>query len=161
MSSSEAGVPRGTRLPEEVKGVTLPSCEARMIEEIAQRYGLELIILFGSRAKGNPHAESDCDVAVKAGESFPLEESERLRWETALEEELAVVLAVPEGLDLVVLNEAPSLLAYEVARSGRPLYERDSLVFRRFQSSAYLRYFDDERLYLKRKAYLKERIHAR
>lgn len=38
------------------------------IISLAQKYGIEKIILFGSRAKGNFHQASDIDLAVYGGD---------------------------------------------------------------------------------------------
>ena len=49
-------------------------------------------------------------------------------------------------LDLVDLRRTGSLLAFQVARHGRLLYERDPGAFRSFQSLASRRFCDTDKL---------------
>jgi hypothetical protein len=67
--------------------------------------------------------------------------------------------AFPEApeVDVVFLNEASSLLLFQVASTGRPLYERRPLLFWQFQSYAARRY-DDDYNRLRRDAYLEQRV---
>lgn len=99
---------------------------------------------FGSSARGEEHALSDVDVAVFV-EPGAWEEARENRhtWgggRVAVWNEMYAALAealeaprdvsvpgVPEGgeADLLVLNEAPPLLAERVIRTGRLLFSRD------------------------------------
>lgn len=51
-----------------------------------------------------------------------------------------------DRLDLIDLRRAGPLLAMAVARTGRPLFERESGAFREFQSLASRRYCDTDKL---------------
>jgi predicted nucleotidyltransferase len=97
---------------------------------------LELLVLFGSAARGTASARSDVDVAVRCAGAADLE---------ALHLALASRLATGR-LDLVDLRRAGPLLAFEVARSGRVLFERHPGAFREFQSLASRRYCDTKKL---------------
>lgn len=97
---------------------------------------LELLVLFGSQAKGRARAASDVDVAVRCTRAADLD---------ALYAVLAPRLGT-DRVDLVDLRRAGPLLAFEVARSGRVLYERSSGAFREFQSLASRRYCDTAKL---------------
>lgn len=97
---------------------------------------LELVVLFGSTVKGRRRAVSDVDVAVRCAEAADLDS-------------LYLVLAPrfgTNGLDIVDLRRASPLLAMEVARSGRLLYENRPGAFRQFQSLASRRYCDTAKL---------------
>jgi len=97
---------------------------------------VQLVVLFGSVARGRPRPESDLDVAVRCDGPANLD---------ALYLLLAPRLATG-ALDLVDLRRAGSLLAFQVARHGRLLYERDPGAFRSFQSLASRRYCDTDKL---------------
>ena len=114
------------------------------IEEVSDRLqglrermpDLELVVLFGSTVKGRRRAGSDVDVAVRCAGPADLDV-------------LHAVLApafVTDRLDLVDLHHASPILAMEVARSGRLLYESRPGMFRQFQSLASRRYCDTEKL---------------
>ncbi len=93
---------------------------------------LELLIVFGSAATGRANSRSDVDVAVRCTgpadlDGIYLELAPRFR---------------TRHLDLVDLRRAGPLLAFEVARHGVLLYERQPGAFREFQSLASRRYCD-------------------
>jgi Polymerase beta, Nucleotidyltransferase len=97
---------------------------------------LELLILFGSAAKGRIRTTSDVDVAVRCAAAADLD---------ALFMALAPRLK-SDRLDLLDLRRAGPLLAFEVARSGHLLFERSLGLFREFQSLASRRYADTSKL---------------
>jgi predicted nucleotidyltransferase len=97
---------------------------------------VELVVLFGSAARGRSRPESDVDVAVRCDGPADLD---------ALYLLLGPRLATPL-LDLVDLRRTGSLLAFQVARHGQVLYERDAGAFRSFQSLASRRYCDTDKL---------------
>jgi predicted nucleotidyltransferase len=94
--------------------------------------------LYGSRAKGRARRDSDVDVALMltpiAARDAPFERIQRY----------APPLMVVAGtdLDLVFLNDAPSLLAHRVLRDGILIHEKDTLARIRFQASTVTRYLD-------------------
>src|SRR3990170_2287583 len=85
---------------------------------------LDLLVLFGSTVKGRRRAGSDLDAVY-----------------------LALAGRLGTGrLDLVDLRRAGPVLAFEIARSGRLLFERRPGTFREFQSLASRRYCDTAKL---------------
>ena len=97
---------------------------------------LELVVLFGSSVKGRRHSDSDVDVGVRCAGPADLDSLHRL---------LAPALGT-DRLDLVDLRRAGPILAMQVARSGRVLYESRPWTFRQFQSLASRRYCDTDKL---------------
>ena len=97
---------------------------------------LELVVLFGSSVKGRRHPDSDVDVGVRCAGPADLDSLHRL---------LAPALGT-DRLDLVDLRRAGPILAMQVARSGRVLYESRPWTFRQFQSLASRRYCDTDKL---------------
>lgn len=98
--------------------------------------GLELLVLFGSAAKGRTRRGSDLDLGVWCDGAADLD---------AIYLALAPRLGT-DRLDLADLRRAGPLLAFEVARTGRLLYERRPGAFRQFQSLAARRYWDTEKV---------------
>jgi predicted nucleotidyltransferase len=77
--------------------------------------------LFGSCATGQARPESYVDVAVLLSGTDEMERFERrLRLMGEVEEALG-----RRPADVVVLNDAPPLLAHQVLRHGRLIFERD------------------------------------
>ena len=97
---------------------------------------VEFALLFGSAAGGTAHAGSDVDVAIG------LERATRL---TALElGDLVSRLerAAGRAVDLLVLNDAPSPVAYRVFRDGRMIVEKNHKALVDCKVGAILEYLD-------------------
>jgi hypothetical protein len=88
--------------------------------------GLELLLLFGSRARGDTHARSDWDFGYLARPGFDPDDF------------LAclVLLLGTDRIDLVNLGRAGGLLRYRAAAEGRPLFESSPSVFDDFSFDA-------------------------
>ncbi len=97
---------------------------------------LDLLVLFGSTVTGRRKAGSDLDIAVRFDGPADLD---------ALYLALAGRLGT-DRLDLIDLRRAGPLLAFEVARSGRLLFEKRRGMLREFQSLASRRYCDTAKL---------------
>jgi predicted nucleotidyltransferase len=88
--------------------------------------GLNLLVLYGSRARGDAHNRSDWDFAYEADADFDPD---------ALLATLAEHLRA-DRIDLVDLSRAGALLRYRVARDGVVIYERHARRFERFWLTA-------------------------
>ena len=88
--------------------------------------GLALLLLIGSRARGDGRPDSDWDFGYLAGAGADLE---GLR--------AALVLATgTDRIDLADLDRAGALLRYRTARDGRLVYERAAGTDARFRLAA-------------------------
>lgn len=88
----------------------------QVIEEIcalAERYNVQKVILFGSRARGDYRAVSDIDLAVQGGDVA--------RFALDVEEETSTLLQ----FDIVDLDQPvqPALMQ-SIEREGRVIYEK-------------------------------------
>jgi len=81
--------------------------------------------LFGSAAAGRMHAESDVDVGVLLDRAVHPTEDDRFDARVALATELADALG-DRAVDVVVLDDAPPLLAARIVTEGRLLVCRDA-----------------------------------
>lgn len=83
------------------------------IRELAQRYGIQKILLFGSRARGDFNRTSDIDLAVTGGDY--------LRFALDVDEETSTLLMY----DIVNLDGAVSEeLRQSIQQEGIVLYEK-------------------------------------
>jgi predicted nucleotidyltransferase len=97
--------------------------------------------LFGSRASGNARPDSDVDIGVLLDDSLaPPEPLSRLR---RLIEALATEIAA-DRIDVVILNDAPPALAFQVLKHGKIALERDRVALHRFRVRTYTRHSDFE-----------------
>lgn len=83
------------------------------IRELAQRYGIQKILLFGSRARGDFNRTSDIDLAVAGGDY--------LRFALDVDEETSTLLMY----DIVNLDGAVSEeLRQSIQQEGIVVYEK-------------------------------------
>jgi len=119
------------------------------LKRVARRYQLDLIVLFGSQAKGRTRKGSDVDVAVRArrrrwGDA---------NWELGLVSDLAAALESSGEVDVAFLNGADPVLLFEVASDGIPLFEAEPAGFAQFCSYAARRYEDNRKWFERRRRY--------
>jgi len=129
----------------------------KKIKNIAEKYDLNLVLLFGSQAEGNTHNNSDTDVAFLAPKITDIYEQAKIT--TDLMNAFGTT-----NIDTVNLRDASPLLMKLIALKSIVLYEKRQSLFnefflyalRMFDESAVL--FDLRRHYLDHK--IKEYSHA-
>jgi hypothetical protein len=97
--------------------------------------------LFGSHARGSAHRESDVDVGVVLDHGAHATRASRFDERVRLSSDLIGALHV-NAVDVVVLNDAPPLLARRVLLEGRQVYCRDADADRDFRRDTLLRAAD-------------------
>lgn len=95
-------------------------------KDIADKYQLDLILLFGSRAVGDLHLESDFDIAVYGRQN--LSEAEKIQ----LVYELGNIFRT-DDIDLVDLRTASPLLEKEILKNYKVLLQRDEMLLYRLE----------------------------
>ncbi len=95
--------------------------------------------LFGSRVEGRGHRESDVDVAVLLRPEL----DRRQRFETRLRLTSELIAALHfNDIDLVVLNDAPPLLARRIVLDGERVFCADAEADHAFRRDVQLRAAD-------------------
>lgn len=94
-------------------------------EFLGKQEHVKAAYLFGSYAQGREGPLSDVDMAVLLDES--LSESERLDLRLRLIVEISAILGIMEAekLDVIVMNDAPINLNYEIIKNGRTFLVKD------------------------------------
>lgn len=85
----------------------------KKLSEIAKRYDLELMVQFGSTARGNAQSDSDVDIGILRKKPLTI------RQELQLRHDLYEVFK--REVDLTSLNMSPPLLLGRIAREGKRL----------------------------------------
>lgn len=112
-----------------------------VVEKIAQKYEIELFLLFGSRAiKNKAHAKSDFDVAYLSKNNLTLLQ------EASLSFDLSKVIK-SEDIDLVNIKKASPLLFYAITRGCVVIYEKKPLIFDSLAAYAFKKYIETKPLY--------------
>lgn len=97
---------------------------------------IRILILFGSRARGDHNEQSDWDFAVLYDRSYNI-----LKIYRALSEAYRIP---EERIDVVDLDRVPELITHHIARDGQLIYEREAGTFADFQQRSLL---TDEQLH--------------
>ena len=116
---------------------------------LAEKYGLSLVVLFGSQATGKTHPQSDVDFA------FMSEQKKSLMEIAKMQEDFSVELGI-KNLEMVTLNSAASFLMKQVAQQGILLYEKEQSMFSCFKVYAYKRFMEAKGLFDLRKLSLEK-----
>ncbi len=111
--------------------------QKRKVQEIAQKYQVELLLLFGSQVTGKTHQESDYDLAYVGRRRLDLYERGQLMID------LASVFEIPlDKMELVPLRGSSPFFLKEVFTNANVLYAKDNVAFDRYKIYA-LRYFEE------------------
>ncbi|CAD6494064.1 MAG: Nucleotidyltransferase domain protein [Candidatus Argoarchaeum ethanivorans] len=102
------------------KGLTDPGKE--VVGFLSKQEHVRLAYLFGSVAEGKQERLSDVDLAVFLDES--LSKNERFNLQLKLISDLTGILKT-DKVDLVIMNDAPLSLNYEIIKANHLLLVRD------------------------------------
>ena len=110
-----------------------------VVKCVSGKPGVLAAYVFGSVATGRTRRNSDVDIAVLLGDN--IRPSGMFRYRLRLISELGSALHRPD-VDVVILNEAPPLLAHRVLSKGKLVFERSASARIRFQVMTANRYAD-------------------
>jgi predicted nucleotidyltransferase len=122
--AKQKSVPLEAARPRWYRGKAIPmSVIRRFANAVAEEFHPDRIILFGSRAYGTPHDDSDVDILVVMKTSRPLSMAARI--ENAIDPPfpLDIIVRTPQEMKWR-LDENESFLT-EITTKGKILYEKD------------------------------------
>lgn len=115
---------------------------AETVRDSCRPYPVTLAYLFGSHARGTADAESDIDIALLVAPALSKEERFDLR--LTLRSAIAAALGRDsESVDLVILQDVPALLRYNVLRKGHLLFATNIAARRIFEREVENAYADE------------------
>jgi predicted nucleotidyltransferase len=103
------------------------------IEEIANQFALDLIVMFGSRARDQSTSTSDTDIAVRS--SRELSRDDELQIATALDK-------LYPNVDLCDIRKASPLLLGAIGQDAKLIYQRHESLLEEFKIFAWNQYMD-------------------
>lgn len=124
----------------------------RLVDFLATDPRVRIIYAFGSAANGSAGPLSDVDLAVLLDSPPDLEAESDLR---------ARVAEVVPHVDLVILNQAPSALRYEILTGGRCLLARSPREQAEFEITSLSRFLDFQPMRRVQQDYLRNRVEER
>lgn len=109
------------------------------IKDLAEKYHLSLVVLFGSQATGKTHSLSDVDFAfINEGVLGP---ADIAKMQAEFSEKLKI-----KNLEMVGLKGAHPFLLKQVAQNSVVLYEKKRSLFAEFKIYALKRFIEDKNL---------------
>lgn len=125
------------------------------IAEIAQKYKIKLVYLFGSHARGEATPMSDIDLAVLFAEDLP--EQKYLDFQLNFGGEIEKTLNLCE-VDVRALNNYSPRFRFTVYQEGKLIYTQDEDTRIDFQLKAFHEYQDIKHIYEMSDYYLLKRL---
>jgi predicted nucleotidyltransferase len=122
---------------------------------LSRRREIQAAYVFGSAATGRARTDSDVDIAVLVDRR--VRPTQMLKYRLKLMADLASALRRSD-VEVVILNEAPPLLAHRVLSLGALAFERSASARVRFQVQTARRYSDLIPLFETHIRYLKQSV---
>jgi predicted nucleotidyltransferase len=118
---------RRTSLPDRPRrtyyGVDIPmSVIRRYAQRVGERFRPDKIILFGSRAYGTPHPDSDVDLLVIMPARNQINQAVRIRWECPAPFPMDLIVRTPHNIGWR-LRDGESFHT-EIVSKGKVLYDK-------------------------------------
>ena len=104
------------------------------ITEIAQRYDLDIVVLFGSQATGRTHPKSDVDIGVISRNKFDI---------IKLMVDMDKVFK-RDDVEVVDLSRVSPTLMRAIVVDGKLLYEREQAIFLKWKFYAIKTWMDTD-----------------
>jgi uncharacterized protein len=119
---------------------------------------LRLLVLFGSRARGDSYSSSDWDFALLFDEDLRSQYEIGGGWDSYRSWGIfqQILDLGDDEMDWIDLKKASELLAHAIARDGVVIYEREPRIFEEFQKTALM---SNAELKAYRKT-VREKVHA-
>jgi len=125
---------------------------APIVDSLARDPRVRLVYAYGSRARGESGPHSDIDVAVLLDRKLSWDDERELR---------ATLTGSSPRIDLVLLNEAPPTLRYEILTGGICLLARNPDEQAEFEITSLSRFQDFQAVRRLQQEYMSARIEER
>ncbi|MDO8435859.1 MAG: nucleotidyltransferase domain-containing protein, partial [bacterium] len=130
-----------------------PNKDKKLLKRIAQKYSLELLLLFGSQVTGKTHQESDFDIAYLSRKILSIEQ------EGELMIGLAPLLKISlEKMELVSLKNLSPLFFKEIFSNAMVIFAKDETIFDRYKIYAFRLFEESVPIFEQTEKILKKRI---
>lgn len=108
-------------------------------KKIAEKYGIDMLVLFGSQATGKTHPKSDVDIGYVSSESFELNTLFKI------ENDLSLLLQ-RDDVEVVNLRRISPVMKKIIADEGVLLYEKKPGTFIGYRMYAFKLYVETKPL---------------
>ncbi len=111
-----------------------------LIERVAKKYHLSLVLLFGSRVSGKIHKHSDYDIAVLGNKPLDLMEEGKIICDF-------FPIFRTQEVDLVDLKKAPPLLMKKIFDENEILFCKDLEIYYKYQTYSLKKFIEARQLF--------------
>lgn len=101
-----------------VMKIILDEQKYKKINDLAERNGLDLVVIFGSQVKGTLNKESDIDIGIYGKDFLNLDDKINLSRDFS-------DIFENDNVDISVISPYSPLLALQILSKGKILYERE------------------------------------
>lgn len=129
--------------------------------DLCKQHGVSLAVLFGSQATGRATEASDVDLAVLMRDKSRPDDLLSLACERREFMRELISYIKSTDVDLIILNHANPLLKFQVARTGKPVYQETPGLFSSFCSLAVRQHEDSMVFYRATDRYLRQAAERR
>jgi len=128
-----------------MKKTTLDKIKTMLADFFQRQAEIEIAYIFGSIARGTESALSDIDIAILIDDQQINEDKFRYGYKAEILADLMKILKT-NNVDLVILNEANTLLRHRVLYHGRLIYSKNEKKRIEFQTNTIDKYIDFKEL---------------
>ena len=128
-----------------MKKTTLDKIKTMLADFFQRQAEIEIAYIFGSIARGTESALSDIDIAILIDDQQINEDKFRYGYKAEILADLMKTLKT-NNVDLVILNEANTLLRHRVLYHGRLIYSKNEKKRIEFQTNTIDKYIDFKEL---------------
>lgn len=133
--------------------ITISKKAKNLISDLAIKYDLKLVILFGSSARGAELQKSDLDIAILADHEFYEKHYQDFIFDIAEVENLE-----KREIEIVPISDRNPILLYNIFNDGIPLYIKDNESYWRTRNWARHSYEENSRFFYGREKLINERL---
>jgi hypothetical protein len=128
-----------------MKKTTLDNIKTMLADFFQRQAEIEIAYIFGSIARGTESALSDIDIAILIDDQQINEDKFRYGYKAEILADLMKILK-KNNVDLVILNEANTLLRHRVLYHGKLIYSKNEKKRIEFQTNTIDKYIDFKEL---------------
>ncbi len=120
------------------------------LDNLASKYQLNYLVLFGSRSDGSFKTDSDCDIAISSKRELDFFS------EFELSEKLSSVFKIK--VDLVNVSKAGPVLMKEITDNGKLIKEYTQDSYDRFEIFSFMNYVEAKPLLRMKEEYIERNV---
>ena len=128
-----------------MKKTTLDNIKTMLADYFQRQAEIEIAYIFGSIARGTESALSDIDIAILIDDQQINDDKFRYGYKAEILADLMKTLKT-NNVDLVILNEANTLLRHRVLYHGKLIYSKNEKKRIEFQTNTIDKYIDFKEL---------------